>query len=437
VDDSQHFLLEYFDPIHDSPSHIYHSALPLCPTSSWLHETYSAELSQEVKVVWGLPAEWGTCSHTVSFNPEPFCHACWKDIVAVGLRSGDISTLNSTTGVRTAVLSGHTDTVRSLTFTSDGALLVSGSDDKTIKLWDIQTGGIIKTFYGHTDWVFSVSISLDHTMIPSGALDKTIRLWNAQTGISSCIIDRHDVVESVSFSPTNHKIRMSGSRDYTIQQWDPNGHQIGPTYKGKYVAFSSDGTYFACVEKSAITIQNSSSGVVIAELITKPGSSDTLSGHCCFSPDNKFVGGIGWKKIYIWDITKSDPSPIRTLIGHAVSIASLTFSSSLISSSHDGSIKFWQISSLINPVATDLESPPLTPAPIVFVTLQVNDDVATTIDSAGGIKAWNILTGHCKASFYWEATLSMTPGDVQLVDSRLILVWYEWKQRYTEELARV
>jgi len=51
INDSQRFLLEHFDVIQDSPSHIYHSALPLCPVSSWLHDCYSAELSQEVKVV--------------------------------------------------------------------------------------------------------------------------------------------------------------------------------------------------------------------------------------------------------------------------------------------------------------------------------------------------------------------------------------------------
>jgi WD40 repeat protein len=55
-----------------------------------------------------------------------------------------------------------------LAFSSDGTSLVSGSDDCTVKLWDVQTGGTVKTFFGHTELVLSVSISADYTIIASG-----------------------------------------------------------------------------------------------------------------------------------------------------------------------------------------------------------------------------------------------------------------------------
>jgi len=66
---------------------------------------------------------------------------------------------------------------------TDGTLLVSGSRDDTVKLWDVQTGGVIKTFRGHTDCVLSVAISADCTMIISGSSDKTIHLWDIQISI--------------------------------------------------------------------------------------------------------------------------------------------------------------------------------------------------------------------------------------------------------------
>jgi len=184
--DSQRFLLEHFDTINNSPSHIYYSALPFLPSSSWLCKCYNAECSLQVKVVKGLPAEWGTCSRTVSLDTTPLALSYWKNTIVVGLQHRDIITFNSITGSQTAVFSGHTDQVNSLVFSSDGTSLVSGSHDKTIKLWDVQTGGVVRTFTGHSSYVQSVSISAGPTMIASGSDDNTIRLWDIQTGECHC-----------------------------------------------------------------------------------------------------------------------------------------------------------------------------------------------------------------------------------------------------------
>ena len=109
-------------------------------------------------MVKGRPDKWGTCSRVVSFDHFPEVLACHKDIVAVGLSSGDIITLDAITGTRRSVFSGHTDDVTSLVFSLDGALLASGSKDSMVKLWDIQTGGVIKTFRGGPHRPCSVSI---------------------------------------------------------------------------------------------------------------------------------------------------------------------------------------------------------------------------------------------------------------------------------------
>jgi len=118
VNDSQRLLLELFDTVCAAPSHVYHTALPLSP-SSWLHESYSIELSQEVRVVKGLPTEWGMCFRTVTLGTTLCAIAHWKDTIAVGCWSGDITVLGGITGSQTAVLSGHTYVVTSLTFSSD------------------------------------------------------------------------------------------------------------------------------------------------------------------------------------------------------------------------------------------------------------------------------------------------------------------------------
>jgi WD40 repeat protein len=418
--DSWCFLLESFDTIHNSPSQIYHSALLLSPSSSWVRKCYSAELSQAVKVVKGLPAGWAACSRTVTVDSDLWALGCWKDIIAVGLRSGDIITLDVVTGSQVAVLSEHTDRVTSVTFSLDGTSLVSGSCDETIKLWDVQTGGVIKTFHGHTDLIRSISISFNYTTIASGSHDRTIRLWDIQTGECCCVIKPGGWVTCVSFHPTNHQHLISISGDI-VQQWGIDGHQIEPTYKGTHAAFSLDGTHLALCGEKVTTIQNFNSGAIVAKCPTY-----SEPKHCCFSPNGRLVAVAAGSTAYVWDITGSDPHLIETFIGHTKDIASLTFSSStLISASHDKSVKFWHIGSSSMDLATsDPKSTPLTSAPIQSVSLQAENGIAISSDFDGVVKTWDLSTGLCNASFQTPAKGGIL-RDVRMVDGRFIVVWHE------------
>ena len=338
TNDSQRFLLEHFDTIHNSPSQIYHSSLPFSPSSSWLHKCYDAELLQDVKVVKGLPAEWGKCSRTVLLDSYTQDLSYWNNTIAIGSKHGVITILDVITGNQITVLSGHTHAVVTLTFSLDGKSLVSGSNDKTVKLWDMQTGGIVKTFSGHTEGVSSVSISPSSTTIASASWDKSIHMWDSQTGECHFVIKQQSYVRHVSFSPTDSQHLLSVCYE-KVWQWDINGHQVKPTYDGSYVAFSSDGTQFVICNKTAVTVQNSNSGAIVAKFHV----ANKNTGHCCFSPDNRLIAVAAGSTAYVWNISSSEPCLIETFIGHIGIINSLAFSSPscLISVSHDQSAKFW------------------------------------------------------------------------------------------------
>ena len=418
--------MEHFDTICNSPSQLYHYALPFSPSSSWLQKHYSTELSHSVKVVKGARDEWGTCSRTVSLGGWIYNLSYWNDIIAVGSEDRDIIILDAITGSQMATLSGHIDQVLCVTFSSDGRSLVSGSSDKTVKFWDVQTGGVVKTFYGHTDLVWSVSISPDCTRIASGSKDSTIHLWNIQTGKCYCTIEQQSLVDHVSFSPIDPSHLISITSDNKVWQWDVNGTQIPPTYDGSHAVFSPDCTQFALCNGNDVTIENSDSREIAA---TFHIANETR--YCCFSPDGKLIAAAAYDTAYVWDITSPDPHLIETSVGHTDYITSLAFSSpsSLISASEDNSIKFWKIGGLsTGPAATGPQSTPLTLLPIRSISLQPRAGIVISSDADGVVKTWDISTGTHKASFQTPAgdIEYQSRRDAQLIDGRVIFVWHKY-----------
>jgi WD40 repeat protein len=369
-------------------------------------------------VVKGLPAEWGICSRTVGFASSPGALACWQDTLAVGLESGDIIILNTITGSHMAVLSGHTDWVASLAFSSDGALLVSGSRDKTLKLWDVQTGGVVKTFYGHTAMVHSVSISADCTMIASGSSNGTTQLWDIQTG-GGHHVTKQEWGCSAVFSPINpQNLIVHG----TTQDWDIEGYQVW--YTNGYATFSSDGTHFVSHSGTVATVQNSNSGAIMAKC--QMDTSDVIH-HSCLSPNGGLAAAATDLEILIWDITEIiglDPLLIETITTPTRDVTSLTFLSptTLISASYGQSVKFWQIGKPINPATDDSQSILSHSAPVQSVNLQAEKGIAISRDDDGVVIVWDISTGLCKTSFQTPAIHTFS-GDVQMIDDRLIFAW--------------
>jgi WD40 repeat protein len=118
------------------------------------------------------------------------------------------------------MLKGHTAGVQSVAFSPDGKWIVSGGVDKTLKVWDAETGEEMLTLQGHSEIVRSVNFSPDGRRIVSGGADKTIKVWDTETGQEMLTLRRHsDRVFSVAFSPDGKRI-VSGSSDKTVKVWE-------------------------------------------------------------------------------------------------------------------------------------------------------------------------------------------------------------------------
>jgi WD40 repeat protein len=119
-------------------------------------------------------------------------------------------------------LEGHSERVNSVVFSPNGTKIVSGSADKTIRVWSVMTQASIgEPLNGHTDVIRSVAFTQDGAFIVSGSYDKTIRVWDIKTGIEACEPLRGHIspVTSVACSPDGVHI-VSGSSDQTVRLWD-------------------------------------------------------------------------------------------------------------------------------------------------------------------------------------------------------------------------
>lgn len=80
--------------------------------------------------------------------------------------------------MQASTLAGHTDAVRSVAYSTDGATVASGGNDNTIRLWDVEAGEIKRTLTGHTGSVRNVAYSPDGSILASGSDDHTVLIWD-------------------------------------------------------------------------------------------------------------------------------------------------------------------------------------------------------------------------------------------------------------------
>ena len=147
-------------------------------------------------------------------------------------------------------LSGHSDTIESVSWSPDGKRLATGSLDKTAKVWDAETGKEVLTLSGHSDWVKSVAWSPDAKRLATGSDDRTAEVWDAGTGKEVLTLSGHrNFVVSVAWSPDGQRLATT-SGDKTAKVWDAGMGKEELTLSGHRnsvvsVAWSPDGKRLA------------------------------------------------------------------------------------------------------------------------------------------------------------------------------------------------
>ncbi|MBE9206030.1 serine/threonine protein kinase [Nostoc sp. LEGE 06077] len=244
-------------------------------------------------------------------------------------------------------LADHAHYVKTLAITQNGKTLVSGSSDKTIKIWNLADSSLIRTISGHDSGVIAVAISPDNQTLVSSSNDQSIRIWNLESGALIHTLNEHKgAVWSITITPEGQTL-VSGSGDKTIKIWHLKTGELIKTLTSHLssvmsLAISHDGkTLVSGSNDKTIKIWNLATG----ELIRTIKAHDDAVIALAITPDDQtLVSSSNDKTIKIWNLTTG--SLIRTLTGHNAEVFSVSISpdgKTLASGSGDTTIKLWNL----------------------------------------------------------------------------------------------
>lgn len=253
-----------------------------------------------------------------------------------------------------ATLIGHRGlfaNINAIALASDDQMLASASDDKTIRLWNMQTKKEQFVLHDHTQCVKTVAFHPRlHNTLASGSRDRTIKLWDLQTRkVIQTLTGHEHAVNAVLFSP-DEQLLASGSSDKQVKLWNSQTGKIIATLKGHTLAVTA--LAFSSSSSEPLLASASADSTVKLWNLKTFELVHTLTEHTAtvravaFSPNGNWLATAGDDRtIRLWDIASWQHN--RTLSGHPWVVSALAFSSdgeTLISGSWDKTLKLWQVS---------------------------------------------------------------------------------------------
>ena len=324
---------------------------------------------------------------------------------------------------------GHGGEVTCVAFSPDGGQLASGSNDKTVKLWDVLSGECLKTFDQHQGGVLSVTFSPDGDQLASGSYDNAVKLWDVVSGKCLRTLDQHrHWVNSVAFSPDGGQL-ASGSDDNTVKLWDVSRgvclktfdqHQGGVSS----VTFIPDGGQLASGSyDKTVKLWDVSSGACLK--IFDQHTSFVMS--VTFSPDGgQLASGSNDKTVKLWDVLSGEC--LKTFDEHQGTVKSVAFSpdgGQLASGSYDKTVKLWDVSSGACLKTFDQHT-----NLVMSVTFSPDSGQLASGSYDNTVQLWDVSNGECLKTFDWYSngvnSVMFSPDGVQVAsgsNDKTVKLW--------------
>ncbi|KAK3821637.1 MAG: WD40-repeat-containing domain protein [Benniella sp.] len=320
-------------------------------------------------------------------------------LFVVGLNGGDIHVYSISNWEMLRIQEGHGHDVRRVVYSSDGNLLCSGSRDKTVRIW-IMESGVCQHILNHPDEVNCVAYSPQGNQVASACDDMTIRLWDPATGNCFRTLSGHEgIVMCVVYSPKGDQIASGGGNgDFTVRLWNVVTGECSRVIDGHSdnvwgIAFSPHGDQVASAScDKTVRIWDVKSGYCRH---TFEGHIEKVYEVLYSLKGDQVISGSKDGTVRVWDVQSG--SCLHTLTGHTDGVYCIAYSPKgdmVASGSFDNTVRLWDvsvggsghISSGHNKDVNDIKCSP-------------KGNLIATCSKDSTIRLWDVETGACIRTF--------------------------------------
>jgi serine/threonine protein kinase len=251
------------------------------------------------------------------------------------------------TGKQLKQLEGHTDTARCIALFPDNVhSVITSSRDGTLRLWDMVTGTEQRRYEGHEKQVWWADVSPDGKRLLSCGQDKTIRLWDVKSGVEvRQLLGHEETVTGVAFLPGG-KRAVSCSTDKTARLWDvPKGAELksitlpATAYR---LALAPDGRRVAVGSGQAVHVWDVETDKVTAFEATMDRG---FIEEGRFSPDGRWLlAGGSDGSLHLWDVASAyEQAVVKGMNGKILEVWWVSDSQSFWTAGEDGTVRLWEL----------------------------------------------------------------------------------------------
>ena len=337
----------------------------------------------------------------------------------------------------------HDNSVSQLRFLPDGRRFVSSSWDKTVKVWDSESGQLLASLL-HKDWVSGLAVS-SSGLLASGDWSGIVKLWDWQTRREVRVITHGERVSSLTFTPDGKKLITIGGD--VLKIWDVDtGLETAHVSTAWYHYMVPQG--IACSPDGLTLAFDKGYGRLRLWDLATGSERAQLEGHASvihalvFSPDGKTLVSAGWEgTVKVWDVLTR--RAVATLTNHTAFVSSAAFSSegdTLATVSADQTVKLWDTATWQERAALKGSA-----CELWSVTFSPDGQTLVTGGKDGTIKLWNPRR-NSRESFsrelpfpnetaFRQGTCVLSPGGTTLLVSTNKNVWSFWETETLKEIA--